>query len=171
MLKTISYIIMALTFFIALFLVGNSTPDNQNLPMKETNSTEYSQEEIQQATEDIRNSHIETNSPSEDNFAEFLKRDLELFFKKRYNKEISVEFELLRDGPTQSGVAYPKHYAWIIIYSDNEKIEQGAVRLAAIDTKYFDITHFISRDQIKKDVDQIYSIFPSPVCDKIKKRL
>ena len=161
---------MALSFFMFLILAGCSNQDNQNIPITKTNSTEYNQE-VQQVMEDIRNSHIEGNVLSEDNFVEFLKRDLKEHFKNKYSNDITVEFELLRDKPTQSGVAYPKYYAWIIIYSGDKEIEQGAVRLAAINEEYFDITDFISRDQIKKDTDQIYSVFPAPVCDKIKEKL
>src|SRR6266550_7076938 len=65
--------------------------------------------------ESIAESHIRANVPDERDFDKFLKRDLEQYFKDTLQKTVTVEFELLRKEPTQTGIAYPKFYAWVTI--------------------------------------------------------
>jgi hypothetical protein len=79
-----------------------------------------------------------------------------------------VKFELLRKEPTQFGVSYPKFYAWVWIMKNKSILNQGAVRLAAVDKKYFDVTDFISSDSILKSSFNIEEVFPSLLCDKIR---
>ena len=82
--------------------------------------------------ESIAESHIRANVPDEKDFDKFLKRDLEQYFKDALQKTVTVEFELLRKGPTQTGIAYPKFYAWVTIRDGVKVIDQGAVRVAAV---------------------------------------
>lgn len=56
----------------------------------------------------IADSHIQANVPSEKDFDNFLKRDLAAYFKDDLKKDVTVEYELLRNAPTQSGIAFPK---------------------------------------------------------------
>jgi hypothetical protein len=121
--------------------------------------------------EDIQRSHIEANVPPPGQFATLLQRDLEAYFNASKKKGVRVEYELLRDGPTQSGVAYPKFYLWVRVLDDGTIIKQGAARVAAIARKKFDITSFVSEGSIRADPKALYSVFPSPVCERIKAQL
>ena len=95
----------------------------------------------EQLTQDIQRSHIEANVPGPGEFEKLLKRDLASYFAQaRKKKNLPVEFELLRDGPTQSGVSYPKFYAWVRIAGGKSPEDRGAVRLAAIEKKRFEVT-------------------------------
>ncbi|MDD5341583.1 MAG: hypothetical protein PHC97_04080 [Patescibacteria group bacterium] len=119
----------------------------------------------------ISTSNIVGNVPDVKNFDQFLQRDLNKYFSEKFGKEVEAKYELLRQGPTQTGVAFPKYYAWVILYSNNEELEQGAVRIAAIDKEVFDVTDYINVKEIKSDPTGIYNIFPSSVCDKINEKI
>lgn len=97
-----------------------------------------------------------------------LNRDLEIYFKEKYKKEVRVQSEFLRKGATQSGIAFPKYYLWVKIYDGPQEIDRGAVRVANTDAYKFSVTDFVTRNEIMKDPNHIYSIFPAPVCEKIK---
>ena len=124
-----------------------------------------------QVVSDIATSHIQANVPDNDDFDKFLTRDLETYFKGIYKKDILVKYEYLREGATQTGIAYPKYYLWVTISDSNQTIDEGAARVAAIDKQRFDVTDYLSHSDIKTEVDKIYSIFPKPVCEKIKEKL
>src|SRR5438094_2630353 len=121
--------------------------------------------------ESIAESHIRANVPDEKDFDKFLKRDLEQYFKDTLQKTVTVEFELLRKGPTQTGIAYPKFYAWVTIRDGGKLIDQGAVRVAAVEKKHFDVTDFVSEADIKDAPLILDRIFPKLVADKIRERL
>lgn len=123
------------------------------------------------ALDSIAESHIEANVPNEKDFGAFLKRDLAAYFKETFSKDVLVECELLRNAPTQSGVAFPKFYAWVKVKEKDRLIEEGAVRLAAIEKKRFEITDYLKRAAIEADIDEVYNVFPKQVGDKIKERL
>jgi hypothetical protein len=98
-----------------------------------------------QSLRDIQASHIEANVPSSTDFEKFLQRDLSRYFSvTRKQKSLRVEFELLRDEPTQSGVSYPRFYAWVRVAGGKSPEDRGAVRLAAIEKKRFEVTDFLS---------------------------
>lgn len=123
------------------------------------------------AIEVITRSHIEANVPDGEHFDEYLKRDLAAYFKKATGKDVSVEYELLRDGPTQTGIAFPKFYAWILVRVKEEIIDQGAVRLAAIKKERFDVTHFLSKLELLGTDDAASKIFPADVVKKIELKI
>jgi hypothetical protein len=114
----------------------------------------------------IAKSHIEGNVPKGESFDEYLKRDLNSYFCGAA-KDCRVEYEFLRDGPTQTGIAYPKYYLWARCLKGGTVATEGAVRLAAVEQKGFDITHFLARDQIAASPEKVASIFPVPLVDKI----
>lgn len=124
----------------------------------------------QQIFTEIRDSHLEANIPGKAEFDMILKRDLEKYFLKP-NGKVSVTYTMLREGPTQSGIAYPKYYVWSKIYIKGKLLDEGAVRVAAIDRAKFEITDFVKINILKKDPSYMYSIFPVLVCDKIKEKL
>jgi hypothetical protein len=126
----------------------------------------------EQALKDVQLSHIEANVPAPGDFNRFLLRDLGAYFvRTRKQKSVSVDFELLRDGPTQSGISYPKFYVWVRLDGGKSSDDRGAARIAAVERKQFEITDFVSEQEIRSDKDAIYSAFPGPVCEKIKARL
>ena len=119
----------------------------------------------------VASSHIDANVPKGNDFDQFLKRDLEVFFTGSMGKQVTVDCELLRKGPTQSGVAYPKYYVWVRISEGTTLLEEGAVRVAAVDKTHFDVTNYLSKNDIEHDPESIYYVFPAAVCDKIREKL
>jgi hypothetical protein len=121
----------------------------------------------------IAKSHIEGNVPDEKDFDSFLKRDLAAYFKEQTGNDVIVEYELLRNAPTQSGIAFPKFYAWVKVKekAKDNLIEEGAVRLAAMEKKRFGVTDYLERSVIERDVEQVYKVFPRPVGDKIRDKI
>jgi hypothetical protein len=117
----------------------------------------------------IADSHIEANVPKGALFNEYLNRDLNSYFCVA-SKGCVVEYELLRDGPTQTGISYPKYYLWVRCSTKNAVDREGAVRVAAIEQKRFDVTNFLSRDEISKSPEQVASVFPAALVDKIVQR-
>jgi len=74
-----------------------------------------SQQSPEQMVQQMRRSHIDANVPAPTDFDRLLARDLATYFQElRKERALAIEFELLRDGPTQSGISYPKFYAWCV---------------------------------------------------------
>ena len=119
----------------------------------------------------IQSSHIEANAPDRADFDKYMRRDLAAYFAQVRKKILSVEFELLRDSPTQSGVSYPKFYVWVRVAGGKSSQDRGAVRLAAIEKKRFEVTDFVSEETIRRQPEGIYQLFPGQVCEKIKAKL
>jgi hypothetical protein len=118
-------------------------------------------------------SHLAANVPAAQDFDSFMKRDLQAYFAQRLGRTVDVQYSLLRLGPTQTGVSYPKYYVWAIVESDGggPTLLEGAARVAAVDQVKFDVTDFVPKAEIILHPETIQSIFPVPVCDEIKKRL
>ena len=125
----------------------------------------------QSTTDSVAESHIKANVPDSADFHTLMQRDLEAYFRKRAKVPVKVTYELLRDGPTQTGIAYPKFYVWVNVTRAGKKIDEGAVRLAAIGKKCFDVTDFLSVIEIKGNPEAIYKVFPRPVCVKIMAKI
>jgi hypothetical protein len=125
----------------------------------------------QSLIQDISHSHIVGNTPDAKVFDSFLKRDIEKYFHNKYSKNIVATFNYLRIGATQSGVSYPKYYLWIRVNDGDSLYTEGAIRVAAIEKKYFEITDFVSKQDIIDKKVNIYLIFPKPVCEKIIEQL
>jgi hypothetical protein len=121
--------------------------------------------------ESIAQSHIRANVPDKRVFDKFLKRDLQQYFKASKRKTVKIEYELLREGPTQSGIAYPKFYAWVTVRDHRTVVEEGAARVAAVEKKHFDVTDFLSKADIERSPMTLDRVFPGPVADKIRERL
>ncbi|HAH23074.1 MAG TPA: hypothetical protein DCL77_04810, partial [Prolixibacteraceae bacterium] len=101
---------------------------------------QYSQSSSEQKTLiDIQKSHIDDNVANQAQFDSLMKRDLEKYFSATFGP-VSVKWEFLRNGATQSGVAYPKYYLWTKIYNGDKLLNEGAVRVAAIEKTGFGIT-------------------------------
>lgn len=121
--------------------------------------------------QDVQQSHISANVPDTyKEFEKFVGRDLAKYFSNKSAKKIEIKFDLLRRGPTQSGVAYPKFYLWVVLKSNNKKLDEGAVRIAAIEKKRIEVTDFVSKSKIIKNPKAIEAIFPRALCDGIRNR-
>jgi hypothetical protein len=73
----------------------------------------------------------------------------------------------LRDGPTQVGISYPKYYLWIKTIKGRTVVDEGAIRIAAVERKRFDVRDYLSREQISKSPWQVGYVFPSALVSKI----
>lgn len=116
----------------------------------------------------IQNSHIEANVPSENEFKRIMNRDLLAYSKTSISASSTlVEFKLLRNGPTQSGTSFPKYYVWLQVFNGENLLKQGAARTAAINQERFQVTDFITSEQIKAAPDEVANVFPKPLVASI----
>jgi hypothetical protein len=121
---------------------------------------------------DVQSSHVEKNVPAPADFKRFLRRDLAGYFAQlRKKKTVPVQYELLRDGPTQTGVSYPKYYLWVRLAGGKSPADRGAVRVSAVEKKEFAITDFLTETEIREDETRLRRVFPAEVCDRIKSKL
>jgi hypothetical protein len=119
----------------------------------------------------IAQSHIDANVPPAGQFHPLLKRELEAFFSSAtHRSDIVVGYELLREGPTQSGVAYPKYYVWVKAQTPQGPLDEGAARLAAIDKTRFEVTHFLRKADIQADPAGVEQVFPNALAEDIRTR-
>lgn len=125
----------------------------------------------QSPLEDIQASHIEANVPAQGSFDVFLKRDLLAYFRgTETTPTTSLEYELLRDAPTQSGVSYPKYYLWVRVRSGSSVLKEGAARVAAIERKRFEVTNFMSRSSIQSSPSEVGAVFPAALVPSVLSR-
>lgn len=122
----------------------------------------------QSAAQDIQGSHIADNVPDVGQFDLLLVRDLSSYFASKGMSRPQVAYKLLRTGPTQSGVAYPKYYLWVSAVSDSGQTMSGAARVAAIERLRFEITDFVSRDDVLQKPAALASIFPAALLPVIR---
>lgn len=123
-------------------------------------------EKIQQQLVELQRSHIDGNVPNKSEFDGILTRDLSAFFQSMGDM-ITVDYQLLRDEPTQVGVSYPKYYVWVRIYSEGQLIEQGAARVAAVEKTRFEVLPFISQSQIQREPMLVEQVFPESLTQAI----
>ena len=128
-------------------------------------------EKAEAIVREIQQSHISANVPPQEDFDRLLRRDLAAYFSSKEAASPRIEYELLRDGPTQSGIAYPKFYIWVRAYSPDGSARQGAARLAAIERQRFEVTHFVEQGSIAQNPSQLDALFPPPVAARIKTKV
>src|SRR5258705_7891224 len=97
----------------------------------------------------VSRSRIEANVPPTSDFDADLARDLQAWFSQRQGSPATVHFELLRRGATQSGVSFPKYYAWVEVRPASGPVVRGAVRVAAVERDRFEGLQFLSADEIR----------------------
>jgi len=121
----------------------------------------------------VQNSHTQGNVPKQ--FDKLLKRDLITYFQEIYKENVTVEYELLRDIPTQVGVALPKYYIWVKIYGQisgqKTLLDEGAVKVAAVEKTHFTVLNYLAIADLKKSPERINQVFPLALGDKIRARL
>jgi hypothetical protein len=118
----------------------------------------------------ISQSHIDGNVPPDSIFDDLLRRDLLQYFHPLLGDRLTVDFELLRRGATQSGIAYPKFYLWVVVRRDGKPLNEGYARVAAVDRTGFTITDFIPRTAVADDSSILFAVFPAPVATAIMTR-
>jgi hypothetical protein len=116
---------------------------------------------------DLADTHIAGNVPTATDFRPFLVRDLTTYLTPTQGEGITVDYELLRDGPTQSGVAYPKFYLWVTVTKPDKSTAEGAARVAAIEKKEFQVTDFAPRAEIVAHPENLAAVFPKTLLEKI----
>lgn len=119
----------------------------------------------------ISNSHLVANVPKQENFDEYLQRDLDIYFTELKDTSVQVEYKLLRNEPTQVGLAFPKYYAWVDIQTEDGYSESGAAYIAAISGEYFQIISYMDAEEITQDTDALYKMYPEDICNQIIERL
>jgi hypothetical protein len=121
----------------------------------------------------LQQAHIESNAPEDSEFESILRRDLVSYFEAQLGVPVDVNYDFLRRGPTQSGLAYPKYYLWVIVADSmtRKELSEAGVRVAAIDRTRFDVTHHVTKARIVDDPASLDTIFPPAVIGEIKKRL
>lgn len=147
---------LRLSFFLCLVLYRGGAVSAQELP--------------QNPPANVAASSIQANVPAAPKFGRLLTRDLTAYFAKSTGKGVTVKYEPLRDGPTQTGVSFPKFYVWVRVSRGGKQIGEGAARVAAVEQKRFEVTDYLSRVVMQGDPDQIYQVFPRPVADKIRRQ-
>lgn len=134
--------------------------------------SEPSEDELaEQTMRDIAESHIQGNVPADKDFRAFLERDLAAYFGHRAGKQVTVDYEMLRDGPTQTGIGYPKFFAWVSVREADRVLEEGAVVLAAVDKKSFSVNDYHEASSIKQAPLTVRDSFPPPVAEAILSRV
>ena len=120
------------------------------------------------ANSPIQLSHIEANVPDAADFESLMMRALLAYFRSNGLPRVDrVEFKLLRDAPTQTGISFPKYYAWVTVFEGDAEVQQGAVRLAAVEKRRFEITDFVSRSQAHSNTTSLETLFPSQLAPVI----
>ncbi|MFT3916688.1 MAG: hypothetical protein QM704_22190 [Anaeromyxobacteraceae bacterium] len=124
-------------------------------------------EQAEAVIRDLQRSHVDANVPTEADFDRLLRRDLTGYFTRLRNAPVEASYELLRESPTQSGIAFPKYYLWIRLGPGGQPKDRGAVRVAAIQGERFEVTDFLSEEDIRQGA-RIEQVFPEPVCERIR---
>ena len=124
----------------------------------------------------VQGSHIKVNTPNvPEQFDKLLKRDRTSYLQDIYKENVTVEYELLRDIPTQVGVALPKYYIWVKTYGQisgqKTLLDEGAVKVAAVEQTHFTVLNYLAIADLKKSPERINQVFPLALGDKIRARL
>ncbi|MEQ1793385.1 MAG: hypothetical protein ABL970_04260 [Nitrospira sp.] len=121
------------------------------------------------AQPDLQQSHIEANVPPLESFEGFLDRDLLAYFKASgIQTATAVVYKPLRNGPTQSGLSYPKYYLWVKVLLGSKVVQEGAVRVAAVEYTHFEVTNFMSKTQIQEAPSSVGSVFPVALVQSVR---
>lgn len=111
--------------------------------------------------------YVSENVPKESQFNSFLTRDLNAYFMAKLQRQVVVEFDMLRRHATQSGTSLPKYYIWVRMSEKGKVVEQGAARIVAVEKTHFEILQYVSQAEIQRDPEIIKSLFPESLCPDI----
>jgi hypothetical protein len=99
-----------------------------------------------------------------------LAQELATYLEPDFGDTLTVDYELLRDIPTQVGVAVPKYYVWLTAMEGDTVLVEGAARVAAEDSETFTVLDFVSRQSVVENPEQLNSIFPAALIPSIRTR-
>ena len=146
---------------VALVWVHFGAPLPSLSPTAEQEMTE------EQFAQSLAESHIQGNVPADKDFLPFLQRDLNVHFGGQAGTPAVQRVEMLREGPTQSGLSYPKFYLWIVLLDGREAV----VAVAAIDRKRFQVDQVFFAAEIATNQEVMNGKLPPPVAAAALKRL
>ena len=118
----------------------------------------------------LSRSHIDGNVPIARNFDAYLARDLNAYFSAGDSGFASVRYELLRRQPTQTGVSFPRYYAWVRIRHWDRGPDQGVVRVSAIDRERFEVNRYLTSEAAISQPEVVQDEFPPALIDEIQHR-
>lgn len=114
----------------------------------------------------ISMAHIKANAPDEAHFDELLTSSLETYCRDMGGgKPVTVRYAMLRDGPTQAGLGFPKYYVWVEVFDGPRRIVQGAAKAVGINRQELEITDFFSEATIGNLPLSLYRTFPKAAAD------
>jgi hypothetical protein len=119
---------------------------------------------------EVAPSHIEGHVPPAAEFSELLHSDLATYLAKTYGAPRTIQVMLLREGPTQSGVSLPKYYVWVRFQRPDATFIEGAARVAAVDKTHFEVTDFLTAEQVVNAPTILSTVFPEPLREEILRR-
>jgi hypothetical protein len=120
--------------------------------------------------DEIARSQVDANVPSQTEFRAVMLRGLRAGLEATYGTIAGLDYELLRQVPTQVGIGYPKFYVWLRFDRPGSVAVAGAARVAAIDREHFELTHFLSAVDIVRTPESAAQIFPAALLQKIGDR-
>ena len=119
----------------------------------------------------VRESHVQAHVPDAKTFRSLLVRDAGAFLSNRIGRQATAEYEFLREGATQTGIAFPKFYLWVrAVDKDKRVLIEGAMRVAAIERTHFEVTDFLTRQEILAAPARMEAIFPRLLLSSIQQR-
>ena len=98
-----------------------------------------------------------------------LRGDLQKYFSSRRPALTVIGYDLLRPGPTITGIAYPKYYLWVRLRGANSSLIEVAVRVAAIN-QAFEITNVVDAEGIRSGKEAPGAVFPTALVPEIERR-
>lgn len=114
-------------------------------------------------------SHINAHAPEKADFEKAITRDLIAYFQENNAQVDDVSYTLLRKNATQSGVSFPKYYAWVDVKNSEDRIlKSGVVRLAASQKTAFTVTHYVSSQDINASPSSLDMVLPSALIPAAK---
>jgi hypothetical protein len=120
--------------------------------------------------QNLHRSHVEGNVPAPGEFHAILHGSLDAYFSDWLKKKVHVEYQLLRDEPTQSGLSYPKYFAWVRIFDGNRLQDEGAVTLAAMDRTGFAVVEYTSAVTIRFSPEVARHTYPRALVPAILRK-
>jgi hypothetical protein len=120
------------------------------------------------AQQDVRTSHITGNMPPADSFASFITRDVNRYFQLPGRPmTLKVEYELLSPRISQTGVGLPKFAIWVRVSDDSTLLYEGAMKLAAIEQKEFEVLWFSTLAEIRAKPADLDDRYPAALIPRI----
>ncbi len=108
---------------------------------------------------------------ADDSFSRALAAQVSAYLSETAGQKLAAEYEMLRDAPTVTGVAFPKFYIWVRARgSDDSIVSEGAMRIAETAENTFQVTDFVNKESISKEPQKLERIFPKLLLPKIYKK-